>query len=185
MKENEIIVNDWLAEDLQVKPGDSVRVSYYVADSGSQLKQATNTLVVSKIVPLSGIYADRTLMPEFPGLAKAESTHDWDAGFPLEYKIRDKDEGYWKQHRGTPKAFVTLKAGQQMWGNRFGSLTAIRWPAATSRDEVYNNVRANLDPATVGFSFDPARERALASANNAQDFGGLFLGFSFFLIIAA
>src|SRR6185436_10382905 len=85
----------------------------------------------------------------------------------------------------TPKAFVTLKAGQQMWGNRFGSLTAIRWPAATSRDEVYNNVRANLDPATVGFSFDPARERALASANNAQDFGGLFLGFSFFLIIAA
>ena len=185
MKDNEMIVNEWLADDLQVKPGDNVRVSYYIADSGSQLKQATNTFVISRIVPISGIYADRSLMPEFPGIAKAESTHDWDAGFPLEYKIRDKDEAYWKQHRGTPKAFVTLKAGQQIWANRFGSLTAIRWQEGTSHDQIYNTIRANLDPTTIGFSFDPARARALAAANNSQDFGGLFLGFSFFLIIAA
>jgi len=185
MKDNEIIVNEWLAEDLQVKPGDTVNVIYYIADSGSQLKEATNAFVVSKIVALNGIYADRTLMPEFPGLAKAESTHDWDAGFPLEHKIRDNDEAYWKQHRGTPKAFITLKAGQQLWANRFGPLTAIRWPKTEARDDVYNRLHVNLDPAAIGFSFDPARERALAAANNAQDFGGLFLGFSFFLIAAA
>lgn len=185
MKDDEIIVNEWLAQDLAVKPGDSINISYYIADSGSELKQATNQFVVSKIVPLSGIYADRTLMPEFPGIAKAESTHDWDAGFPLEYKIRDQDEAYWKQHRGTPKAFVTLKAGQRMWSNRFGTLTAIRWPAGTGREEVYNRVRANLDPAAIGVRFDPVRKQALAAANNAQDFGQLFLGFSFFLIAAA
>jgi ABC-type antimicrobial peptide transport system permease subunit len=185
MKDNEIIINEWLAEDLQAKPGDTVNVSYYIADSGSQLKEATNAFVVSKIVPLTGIYADRTLMPEFPGLSNAESTHDWDAGFPLEHKIRDKDEAYWKQHRGTPKAFITLKAGQQLWANRFGSLTAIRWPTTEARDKTYNRLRANLDPAAIGFAFNPARARALAAANNAQDFGGLFLGFSFFLIAAA
>ena len=84
------------------------------------------------MVPLAGVHDDRTLMPEFPGLAKAESTHDWDAGFPLTHKIRDQDEKYWKEHRGTPKAFVTLRAGQGMWGNRFGNLTAIRFPIPTN-----------------------------------------------------
>lgn len=185
MKDSEIIVNEWLANDLGVKPGDGLNISYYIADSGSQLQQATNQFVVSKIVPLSGIYADRTLMPEFPGLAKAESTHDWDAGFPLEHRIREQDEAYWRQHRGTPKAFVTLKAGQQMWSNRFGTLTAIRWPAAAGREEAYNRMRASLDPTSLGFHFTPAREQALAAANKAQNFGELFLGFSFFLIAAA
>ncbi len=185
MKDNEIIINEWLAQDLGAQVGSSVQVSYYIPDAGSQLKQATNTFIVSKIVPIGGLYADRTLMPDFPGLAKAESTRDWDAGFPLEYKIREKDEAYWKQFRGTPKAFITARAGQQLWANRFGSLTAIRWRANTPRDEIYNRLRADLDPASIGLGFDPARERALASANNAQDFGGLFLGFSFFLIAAS
>lgn len=185
MKDNEIVVNEWLANDLDMKPGGKINVSYYLPDSGSQLQQATNQFVVSKLVPLAGMHADRTLMPEFPGIAKAESTHDWDAGFPLEHKIRDQDEAYWKQHRGTPKAFVTLRAGQQMWSNRFGALTAIRWPAGTGREEVYNRVRANLDPASIGARFEPARAQALAAANKAQNFGELFLGFSFFLIVAA
>ena len=110
-----------------LKPGEAVTLSYYVVDSGSRLVERTNSFRVRGIVPLKGIYVDRTLMPEFPGLAKAESTHDWDAGFPLVHRIRDKDEAYWKAYRGTPKAFVTLQAGQKMWGNRFGNLTAVRW----------------------------------------------------------
>ena len=60
-------------------------------------------------------YADRSLMPDFPGLAKAESTENWDAGFPIQMsKIRPKDEKYWKDFRGTPKAFV----GRRPRGNR-------------------------------------------------------------------
>jgi len=51
-------------------------------------------------------WADRTLMPD-SRIEKAESTKDWDAGFPLTYKIRQKDEDYWKQFRGAPKAFIT------------------------------------------------------------------------------
>ena len=93
MRDDEILVNQWLADDLQVKPGDSVALSYYVVDSGSRLVERTNSFRVRQIVPLKGIYADRTLMPEFPGLAKAESTHDWDAGFPLVYPIRAQGRG--------------------------------------------------------------------------------------------
>jgi putative ABC transport system permease protein len=191
MRDDEILVNQWLADDLQVKPGDTVALSYYVVDSGSRLTERTNSFRVCGIVPLKGIYADRNLMPEFPGLAKAESTHDWDAGFPLVYPIRAKDEAYWKTYRGTPKAFVTLAAGQAMWANRFGSLTAIRYEvptntlAGTVREAVYRNLLANLNPEDVGLRFEAVREQALKSAVQAQDFGQLFLGFSLFLVVAA
>jgi ABC-type antimicrobial peptide transport system permease subunit len=191
MGEDEILVNQWLADDLHVKPGDSIDLTYFLADSGSALVERTNQFRIRAIVPLDGIYADRTLMPEFPGLAKAESTHDWDAGFPLVHKIRDQDEAFWKQYRGTPKAFLTLPAGQKLWANRFGDLTAIRWrvPDGTSpldfQRAIYDRLLDNLEPAEVGLRFEPVRAQALAAANQAQDFGGLFLGFSFFLIIAA
>jgi ABC-type antimicrobial peptide transport system permease subunit len=191
MRDDEILVNQWLADDLRVKPGDSVALSYYVVDSGSRLVERTNSFRVRQIVPLKGIYADRTLMPEFPGLAKAESTRDWDTGFQLVYPIREKDEAYWKAYRGTPKAFVTLAAGQAMWANRFGSLTAIRYDvpantfASTCREAVSRNLLANLQPEQVGLHFEAVREQALKSAAQSQDFGQLFLGFSLFLVVAA
>ena len=187
LRDDEVVLNEWLAEDLQAKPGDSIQVTYYIADAGTQLLEGTNHFRVRGIVPIAGVHADRTLMPEFPGLAKAESTHDWDAGFPLVHKIRDKDEAYWKQHRGTPKAFVSLAAGQKLWANRFGSATAVRWPAngEQTRTNIYNSLLANTDPASVGFTALPVRKRALAAVSQGQDFGQLFLGLSFFLIIAA
>jgi hypothetical protein len=191
MREDEILLNQWLADDLGAGKGDLVEVSYYLADSGSRLIERTNRFRVRGIVPMTGVYRDRSLMPEFPGLAKAESTHDWDAGFPLEHKIRDVDEAYWKQYRGTPKAFITLPAGQSMWSNRFGNLTSIRWPApegvspAVFRGRIEQNLMANLDPAQSSLRFEAVRDQALASADQAQNFGGLFLGFSFFLIAAA
>ncbi len=202
MKVNEILVNQWLADDLHVKPGDTIALSYFLPESAARLVEATNQFIVRSIVPMAMPWADRTLMPEFPGLAKAESTHDWDAGFPLVYRIRDKDEAYWKQRRGTPKTFITLAAGQKLWSNRFGDLTAIRYsiPANAAggpnasvnaakvdafRQTVAANILANLKPEAVGLRFVAVREQALNAASQSQDFGGLFIGFSFFLIIAA
>ena len=92
MRDDEIVLNDWLADDLKAQVGDTLQVSYYVVDSASHLTERTNRFKVRSLVPIAGKYADRTLMPEFPGIAKAESTHDWDTGFPLVYKIREKDE---------------------------------------------------------------------------------------------
>jgi ABC-type antimicrobial peptide transport system permease subunit len=262
LKDDEIVVNQWLADDLGVKPGDSLALTYYRVDAGTQLQEHTNTFRVHSIVPLAGLHADRTLMPEFPGLSKAESTHDWDAGFDLVHPIRDQDEAYWKQHRGTPKAFITPAAGQKLWANRFGELTAIRWfvdgppsprpsppgrggsapgtdnstaqtplavgaasanaalssatspvesaaaqPATPSpggegrgeggqpsnlsvtelRDALTARIRANLNPADVGLVWRPVREEALRAAESGtgKDFGGLMIGFSFFLITSA
>src|SRR5438046_8187565 len=136
-------------------------------------------------------WADRALMPDFPGIEKAESTSDWDAGFPLVHKIRPKDEEYWKKFRGTPKAFVTLAAGQKMWANRFGELTSIRFPdppgvpTAEHWGRFKPRLLEALNPEELGLRFEPVRDQALKAADQSQDFGQLFLGFSIFLVVAA
>jgi len=191
MRDDEILVNEWLAQDLHVRPGDTIELSYFLPESGARLIEATNRFRVRGVVPMTLPWADRTLMPEFPGIARAERTHDWDAGFPLVHKIRDKDEQYWKQYRGTPKAFITLAAGQKLWANRFGTLTAIRWSVPTNTTPeawaglIETNLLHNLKPEAVGLRFEPVRAQALRAADQSQDFGQLFLGFSFFLIAAA
>ena len=187
MKDDEILINQWLADDLQAKAGDELRLAYYVPSPGQRLEVRTDTFRVRGIVPLEGVYADRELMPEFPGIAKAEKTQEWEAGFPIDMdRIRPKDEQYWDQYRGTPKAFVTLAAGQRMWTNRFGNLTALRFPAADwTLASLEGKLKASLNPAAVDLTFRPVREQALAASSQAQDFGQLFLGFSFFVILAA
>ncbi len=217
MRDDEIILNQWLADDLQAKPGDEISLTYFDPESGARLVERTNTFRVRGIVPMEMPWADRTLMPDFPGIEKAESTSDWDAGFPLVHKIRPKDEDYWKKYRGTPKAFVTLAAGKKMWANRFGELTAIRFPVPTELSEggvprrpnsisetnqgvaelrppisaegfraaLEKKILASLKPEELGLRFEPVREQALKAAEESQDFGQLFLGFSFFIIAAA
>lgn len=189
LRDDEIVVNQWLADDLKVKPGDTIALSYFLPESGARLEEATNTFRVHSIVPMQMPWTDRTLMPDFPGIEKAESTSEWDAGFPLTYEIRKKDDDYWKQYRGTPKAFITLAAGQKLWGNRFGNLTAIRFPipamATNHQAALEEKILTNLKPEQLGLRFEPVREQALQAAAHSQDFGGLFFGFSFFLIIAA
>jgi ABC-type lipoprotein release transport system permease subunit len=186
MPDNEIIVNQWLAEDLQAKPGDELQLTYFVLGAAHGLENRTNRFRVRGVAPVDGPTADHTLMPDFPGIAKAEKTENWDAGFAIDMKkIRPKDEAYWKQYRGTPKAFVTLAAGRRMWSNRFGDITAIRFPPDVSRQAVEREMLSKLDPATLGLTFMPVREQALAASSQSEDFGGLFIGFSFFLAVAA
>ena len=59
---------------------------------------------------------------------------------------------YWKQYRTTPKAFIPLARGQQLWGTRFGKLTSIRIspPAARFAAAAYAELAARFDPAENG-----------------------------------
>ncbi len=191
LQPGEVVVNEWLAEDLRLHPGSDLELRYFVVESGSRLLERRRSFRVRQVVPLAGVHADRTLMPEFPGIAQAEKTSDWDGGFPLEYPVRPEDEEYWKQHRGTPKAFLSLAEGQQLWTNRFGNLTALRFPVPPGgsleehTEVLRRNLLANLDPQRAGLTWQPVRAQARRGVDQAQDFGGLFLGFSFFLIVAA
>lgn len=187
LKDDEIVLGKWAADDLSAKPGDTVSLSYYFVGIGRKLEQRTNTFRVHSIVPLSGMYADRSLMPDFPGMTDSENCRDWDTGFPINTDaIRDKDEKYWDDYKGTPKAFISLAAGQKLWSNRFGNLTSVRFDRSNlTTNQIAQTIERQLDPASVSLSFLPVREQALNAVNQSQDFGGLFIGFSFFLIVAA
>jgi putative ABC transport system permease protein len=188
LKDDEIVINQWLADDLKAKPGEALAMRYYVVGLGRELLERTNTLRIRAVIPMNHPACDRTLMPDFPGMSTAESCRDWDTGFPIKTdRIRDQDEAYWRQFRGTPKAFVTLAVGQKLWSNRFGSLTSIRYPrsAQNSGETLEKKLLSVLTPEKVGLQFQPFRQQALAASSQAQDFGGLFIGFSFFLVAAA
>src|SRR5580704_5195366 len=72
-----------------------------------------------------------------------------------------------------------------MWASRFGGVTAIRYPAGVSRQDEEGTILSNLDPSEIGLTFTSVREQALAASSQSEDFGGLFIGFSFFLVVAA
>ena len=127
-------------------------------------------------------------MPPFPGLADVDNCRDWEPGIPIDTaRIRPKDEEYWRAHKGTPKAFISLGAGQAIWSNRFGNLTAIRFPLSGTGNalEIESRIRERIAPAQTGLFFQPVRAAALASSRESMDFGQLFIGFSFFLVVAA
>ncbi|MDB6036367.1 MAG: FtsX-like permease family protein, partial [Verrucomicrobiales bacterium] len=188
LKNDEAIINQWLADDLHAKPGDTIQLKYFVVGSMRQMVEESSTFKVRSVIPMDAPLCDRTLMPDFPGMTTADNCRDWDTGFPIKTDlIRDKDEKYWHDYRGTPKAFVTLAAGQKLWSNRFGDLTAIRFPLSSSMNLAQLGVvlRTAISPDAVGLSFQAVRDQALAASNQGQDFGQLFIGFSFFLIAAA
>ena len=187
MADDEIVINAWLAEDLGAKPGDTLEMTYYVLSPSQRLETRAARFCIRAVVLIEGAAADRSLMPDFPGLVDVENCRDWKPGLPIDLKkIRKKDEAYWNQYRGTPKAFVTLAAGQKMWANRFGDLTAIRFTkTGRSAEAIEKRLQSRLDPREFGLYFQPVRERALAAVEHATDFGGLFLGLSIFLVAAA
>jgi putative ABC transport system permease protein len=188
LRDDAVLVNEWLAADLAVTSGAQVVIDYFVPGGTGTLQETNRTFTVAGIVPMSGPLGDPTLLPAFPGLAEADSCSEWDPGVAIDLdRIRDKDEAYWKEHRGTPKAFVTRAAAQGMWSNRFGHVTAIRVPAqaAGSTNALAKRILKHLAPSSLGLVFRPVREEALEASGNAVDFGGLFIGLSFFILVAA
>ena len=182
LKDDEIVLNQWTADDLSAKIGDSVELEYYSVGLMRKMEKRKASFKVKTIVPIEGLLADRQLMPDFPGIADVDSTHDWKAGVDIDMKkIRQKDEDYWKKYRGTPKAFITLKRATDLWKNRFGTYTAVRFPP----EKDPHSILKFAQPAQLGMPLLPVKEQALKAVDQSMDFGGLFLGLSFFLIIAA
>jgi ABC-type antimicrobial peptide transport system permease subunit len=215
-----IVLNSWAADDLQVQPGDAVDVTYFQPESthaDSGLATAQFNATVAAVVPLTEpatpyrrnrpaefdepptLANDPDLTPEVEGVTDQESISRWEAPFPVDYsRVRAEDDDYWENHRTTPKAFVSLKQGQKLWGSRFGKVTSFRVAipdVVADDDEGFNNwlegLRNDLQDGLaenkqeLGFTFLPVKAQGLQAASGTTDFAGLFLGLSFFVIAAA
>ncbi len=184
---NEIILNQWAADDLGVKAGDSIQLKYWIIGPLRELVNAQHSFVLKKIVPMTPGWADSTRMPQLPGLSDAGHCREWEAGVPINLDaIRDKDEAYWTNWGGAPKAYISLNDALTMWSNRFGNYTAVRYPTGKFDVQKYKRVFAeNIHPGELGMSVEPIREKGIQAAKNGTDFSGLFIGLSFFLLVAA
>jgi ABC-type antimicrobial peptide transport system permease subunit len=192
LRDDEILLVDWPESPLTAKPGDPIKVTYYQLDQHSRLEKREATFTLRAKIPLTGPADDPDLTPEFRGITDKLDIRNWEnPPFPYDPKrITPADEHYWNRYRTTPKAYITLAKGQELWGSRFGKLTTIRFDAKSFEqpeklEEFRRRLRSNLDPAEGGLVFQPVRERSLLASAGGTDFDGLFLEFSFFLIVAA
>jgi putative ABC transport system permease protein len=188
---NAIWLTGWARRDLGISTGEPVEIDYYVWLEEGKLATRTARFIFAGVASLAGDI-DTTLAPEIPGVTEAHSMSAWDPPFPLDLsRIRREDEEYWNKYRATPKAFISLAKGQELWKNRFGKLTAVRItsPAGTNdgsiRERFLKSFSGRLDPKQAGFSVVSLKEQGLSAARGSTDFGQYFIYFSFFLIAAA
>lgn len=190
LADDEIVLNDWTAEQLSAKPGDEVTLVYFDPEtSHGDVVERRKTFTLKAVTPLAGAAADPALTPEFPGITDKLDIGGWDPPFPFESsRIRPQDEQYWDDHQATPKAFVSLAAGQQMWASRFGDVSSLRIrPSENVQtvEQVAAQIQQHLQPASLGFLFRPVKAQQLQASSGATPFEALFLGFSMFIIASA
>ena len=193
LADDEIVLVDWLARELDAAVGDEIAITYYEAESthGELVEPAPAKFRVQAIVPLAEAgdkptrANDDHFTPELRGVTDSATIGDWDLPFELTHEIRPQDETYWKDHRTTPKAYITLARAQELWRSRFGDTTTLRIPASKGLtvEEVWR--RLALDPAKLNVEFLPVKRQGLQAASGTTPFNLLFIGFSFFIIAAA
>jgi putative ABC transport system permease protein len=207
---DEILINSWTADQLGAKVGDTIALDFFEPESahGKVIEQSAQFRLAG-IVPLSEptrpfmhrrgaqfgekpptIWNDPDFTPTVPGITDRRTIDDWDAPFPYESsRIRTQDDKYWNDHRTTPKAFITLAKGQELWGSRFGSVTSFRIPAAegVSESTIEQKFLGQLrrDQELLDLRLLPLKQKAIDASSGTTPFDGLFIGFSMFLIAAA
>ena len=211
LKDGQIVLNDWTADDLEAQPGDTIRLTFFEPESThGRMEEQTAEFELAAVVRLEGPADDPAFTPVVPGVTDQESISDWDPPLrPFDRnRIRpprqdekydqddqDKDEQYWDEYRTTPKAFVSLATGRRLWGSRFGETTSWRVPPAKGRSaeileqklDLEQQLERKLAPhaASLGFVFQPVKRQGLEASVGATSFSSLFIGFSFFIIAAA
>ena len=184
--ETQAIINQWLAEDLGLKVGDQITMAYNVFGAGRKLEEHEANFTVASILPMTDPSMHARWTPDFPGVSEADNCRDWKPGIPVDLeKIRDKDEDYWDEYKGTPKAFISLQSGQKLWNNRFGQLTSYRFPSSFDSDTFRATLDEKLRPDEFGVNLIDLAKGRQRAVSHSLDLGLYLTALSYFIIIAA
>ena len=212
LADDEIVINEWSAEDLDIQVGSRVCVTFFEPESthGSQAEQ-TVQFTLADIAKLTDpdqpfgysrrqgvippVYRERPtqandpdLTPMVPGVTDAESIEEWDLPFSTADKLRAQDDDYWENYRTTPKAFINLATARKIFNSRFGTTTSFR--ISTDEGDA-EQIAAKLqeqfvtDEAELGLHLVPIKRRGLAASSGSTPFDVLFLALSMFVIGSA
>ncbi|MGK0185001.1 MAG: putative ABC transport system permease protein [Verrucomicrobiales bacterium] len=185
--DDEAVISQWLADDLGIGPGDSLTLHYFVMDDGRALKEQPTTFTVKAVLPMTHAAINGSWTPEFPGVSDEDNCSDWNPGYEVDFnQIREKDEDYWDTYKSTPKVFITKEKGLEMWANRFGNVTGIRFSADNLDEAAFlAKLKQELTVASFGLNLVNLREGAKQAVAKALPLEQYFLAFGFFLILTA
>jgi ABC-type antimicrobial peptide transport system permease subunit len=193
--DDEIALVEWSESPLKaIQRGDGVTVRFFRPEIESDYVETSTTLKFAGFIPFAGPAIDPSLTPQFPGITDKLTVRDWKPPFPYDgtkIKPNDVHEQFWQDYRTTPKAYVSPATARRLFESRYGTVTGLRIaPPAdilleSAADELRRDLPMALDAVAGGFVFESIAERLAAAGKGGQDFGGLFLGFSFFLIVAS
>ncbi len=207
-QDNWVIVTSWLAEELSVAVGDTIKIEYFLPETvdGEEVEKSFDA-VVAAIAPLTqplennnpkrtaqydrppSQFNDSAWTPNVPGITDQESISKWDTPFPLTRKVSKADDQYWTDHRLTPKLFISSELGIKHFGSRFGKASSIRFEDLKSDDagEIEKQITkiARTKMSDLGWREIPLRQQQLQASSGTTPFDALFLSLSFFVIVAA
>ena len=189
-----ITLTDWAAEDLGVSNGDRLSMEYYVWVEPGQLVTRETDFEVVNVVSID--VGDRDMAPTYPGITDSGTLADWNPPFPIDLaRIRPVDEEFWDSYRTTPKAFIPLEVGRELWKSRYGSISSIRFAPVSAPGNIgeadilvtdyAENLGGLLDPLASGLAVRSVRSEGLEASRGATNFGEYFVYFSFFLVVSA
>jgi ABC-type antimicrobial peptide transport system permease subunit len=210
LKDDEVALTSWSADDLRAKVGDRIHLTYFAPETthGQTIERSVE-LKLAAIIPItkpSKRYIgkrpaqfsemptpanDPDLTPDVRGFTDQDTISEADPPFPFDRtKLRKpKDDEYWAFYRTTPKAFVSLKTGQKLWRSRFGEVTSIRIDASVAADAaaLEKLLLEKFKPRAeeLGFTFLPLRRLSEDASAGTTQFDMLFLALSMFIIAAA
>jgi ABC-type antimicrobial peptide transport system permease subunit len=209
LKDDEIALNSWTAENLGAKVGDQIRLDYFAPETThGEAVETSATFTLRSITPLTEPTAgfrkrgrkqepatydmdptaanDWHLTPVVKGITDQASIDDWDPPFPFDQKrVRTEDDTYWENHRTTPKAFLSYEAGKKLWGSRFGNATSYLVKADVPQLREKLLVSLHKHRADLGFAPLRIKAQGLQASAGSTPFDVLFLFLSFFIIAAA
>ena len=211
LKDDEIVLNAWAAQDQGVTLGNQVQIEFFDPETThgkTTEKQAEFTVrriapLVKPLIPYQRQEAakyvdaqawsnDPDMTPTVTGITDKDSIENWDAPFPFDYgriqKRKPRDDDYWDNYRTTPKAFITLAKGQQLWGSRFGNVTSFRIEFQEgNQSTIIKSVESAIarDINAFGFQLLNVKLDGLKASKGTTPFNVLFFGFSFFIMAAA
>ena len=210
LSDNQIVLNQWTAEDLGAEVGDQIDVAYFEPETthGNQIESTTtftvaaiaaltepdrpfqvsrrNQIVSAEFVQPPTLANDPDLTPTVPGVTDADSIENWELPFSTAGKIRSQDDDYWNNYRTTPKAFISMAAGQRLFNSRFGSTTSFRIPTELGdQAQIEQKLLAEFEKSQtdLGLRMIPIREKSLAASFGSTPFDALFLALSMFVIL--
>lgn len=192
--EDEVVVNEFVEQDLSPNLK-HIWFEYFVESDGNRLIDKFTDLRVKGVVKMTGEAADKSWTPKFPGMKATLA--EWKPPFPKSQWhpewIRKRDEDYYKQYEATPKFFINPKTALKLFSSRYGDATSLRiskiGAAPGAQDAALPAILLKaLRPETFGLTWKDVKAEGIKSATTGATtnmFGGLFAGFSLFLIVAA